>query len=119
MTRRPDGTLEHDVLAVLWASDRPLLPGEVNERLGQGHAYTSIATVLSRLQAKGLVQRQAVGRAFTYTAAIDQSDLAVRRIDEVLAATPNRSQVLARFVGQLSPRDARLLRKLLQQDEPQ
>lgn len=117
MTRRPDGTLEHDVLEVLWASKRPLLPGEVNERLGHGHAYTSIATVLSRLQAKGLVQRQAVGRAFTYSAAIDQSDLAVRRIDEVLDTTPNRSQVLARFVDHLSTRDARLLRRLLQEDD--
>lgn len=116
MTRRPDGALEHDILAVLWAADRPLLPGEVNEQLGKGLAYTSVATVLSRLHVKGLVQRQAAGRAFAYQPAFDESELAARRIDEVLAGSTDPSKVLARFVGGLSKRDARLLRAILDKD---
>ena len=79
MTRRRDGALENDVLNVLWAAERPLLPGEINERLDSGLAYTSVATVLTRLQAKGLVTRTPAGRAYAYEAAVDESELAVRR----------------------------------------
>ena len=66
MTRRPDGAFENDVLRVLWAADGPLLPGEINERLDVGYAYTSVATILTRLQAKGWVVRTPAGRAFAY-----------------------------------------------------
>lgn len=113
MRRRPDGALENDVLRVLWASETPLRPSEINDRLGAGHAYTSIATVLSRLHAKGLVERAAVGRAFAYSPAMDESTLAVRRITDLLNSSSDRSQVLSRFVGGLSARDAKAVRAML------
>lgn len=113
MARRPDGALEHDVLRVLWDADRPLLPAEINERLDAGYAYTSVATILTRLQAKGLVTRTASGRAFAYAAAVDEPGLAVRRIGELLDATSDRSQVLSRFIGALSPREAKAIRAML------
>jgi predicted transcriptional regulator len=113
MTRRPDGALENDVLRVLWASDRPLLPGEINERLDSGLAYTSVATVLTRLQAKGLVVRTPSGRGFAYEAVVDEPDLAVRRISELLESSSDRSLVLSRFIGGLSSRDAKAVRAVL------
>lgn len=116
MTRRPDGALEHDVLAVLWAADQPLLPGEINERLASGLAYTSVATILTRLHRKGLVTRQPEGRAYAYAPSVDETELAARRIDELLQSTTDRSKVLARFVGGLSPRDAKAIRTLLSKD---
>jgi predicted transcriptional regulator len=116
MARRPDGSLEHDVMSVLWSADAPLLPAEVNARLGLGHAYTSVATVLTRLHAKGLVDRAAVGRAFAYSAAVAESDLAARRISELLERSTDQNAVLASFVGRLSKREARLLRQLLDGD---
>ncbi len=117
MTRRPDGALERDVLAVLWGAERALLPAEVNERIGGGHAYTSVATVLTRLHTKGLVERQAVGRGFAYTTVYDESELAARRIGEVLTSSSDRSKVLARFVGGLSTRDAAVLRRMLDEGQ--
>lgn len=117
MTRRPDGALETDVLRVLWAADGPLLPGEINDRLAAGYAYTSIATVLSRLHAKGLVTREPAGRAFAYEAAIDESELAARRIGELLDNTSDRSEVLTRFIGGLSAREAHAIRTLLDRAE--
>ena len=57
MTRRPDGALENDVLRVLWAAEGSMLPGEINDALDVGYAYTSVAPILTRLQAKGLVVR--------------------------------------------------------------
>lgn len=117
MKRRPDGALEHDVLSTLWAADRPLAPAEVNDRIGGGHAYTSVATVLTRLHAKGLVERRPAGRGFAYTPAYDESELAARRIGEVLTSSSDRSKVLARFVGGLSKRDAALLRGMLDEEQ--
>lgn len=116
MTRRPDGALEHDILEVLWRADRPLQPAEVNDRLPQLLAYTTVATILTRLHGKGLVEREPVGRAFAYRAVLDESELAAQRIDAVLADASDRSKVLVRFVDGLSKRDARLLRRLLDSD---
>lgn len=113
MSRRPDGALEADVLRVLWASDRPLLPGEINERLDAGLAYTSVATVLTRLQGKGLAVRTPVGRAFAYEAAVDESALAIQRISELLEATSDRTLVLSRFIGGLPAREAKVMRAML------
>ncbi len=113
MTRRPDGALEHDVLDVLWAADGPLLPAEINERLDAGYAYTSIATILTRLQAKGLVTRTPAGRAFAYQAAIDESELAVRRIGELLDSSSDRTQVLAKFIDTLSARELKAVKSML------
>ena len=80
-------------------------------------AYTTVATVLTRLHAKGLVEREPVGRAFVYRAIVDESEFAVRRIDDVLSATSDRSSVLAHFVRRLSAREARQIRDLLDQPD--
>lgn len=113
MAKRPDGALEHEIMTVLWASDEPLPPGAIKERLRIELAYTSVATVLGRLQIKGLVRRIESGRAFAYEASIDESQLAVRRIGEVLSAASDKGQVLAGFVGSLSKKDIKSLRAVL------
>lgn len=118
MPKRPDGQLEYDVLGVLWTAERPLSPADVNERLDLGLAYTTVATILTRLHAKGLIDREPSGRAFVYRALVDESDFAIKRIDEVLAVTSDRQQVLARFVGRLSNGEADEIRALLEQREP-
>ncbi|MEP7046658.1 MAG: BlaI/MecI/CopY family transcriptional regulator [Ilumatobacteraceae bacterium] len=113
MAKRPDGALEHDIMAVLWAADGPLQPGEIKDRLGSELAYTSVATVLGRLHTKGLVKRTESGRAYAYESRIDESQLAVRRIGEVLSSASDKGQVLAGFVGSLSKKDLKALRAML------
>jgi predicted transcriptional regulator len=113
MGKRPDGQLEYDVLHVLWTADRPLSPADVNERLGLGLAYTTVATILTRLHAKGLIDRAAVGRAFAYRALVDEVDFALRRIHDILATTTDREQVLARLVARLTDDEADQVRALL------
>lgn len=113
MTRRPHGALETDVLRVLWAAEGPLLPGEINDRLDASYAYTSVATILTRLQAKGLVVRNPAGRAYAYEAAVDEPELAVRRISELLDSSSDRAQVLSRFIGGLPTREATAVRAML------
>jgi predicted transcriptional regulator len=113
MTKRPDGALEQDILEVLWSSSEPLSPAEVQERLPVALAYTSVATVLARLHAKGLVTRESAGRAYVYAAAMDEHELAANRISGLLAESRNRHAALASFVGSLSKRDLKKLRTLL------
>jgi predicted transcriptional regulator len=113
MSRRPDGALEGDVMRVLWRAGRPLQPAEVNELLDQGLAYTTVATILGRLLAKGLVDRAEAGRGYAYAAAVPEAALAGRRIAEVLETAADRREALSWFVGSLSAKDARALRGLL------
>lgn len=114
--RRPDGALEDEVMRVLWDAEETLLPAEILERSGLDLAYTSIATVLSRLLEKGLVQREPEGRAFRYSPAIEEGELAAKRIATILAHTNDRRGALAGFVNGLGKRDSAILRALLDGD---
>lgn len=111
--RRADGELENEVLGVLWAAGGALTPGEVNDELGGGLAYTTVMTVLTRLWQKGLLERSRRGRAYAYRALVSETELAAQRLNDALAAAPDRAEVLARFVGSLSRRDVAQLRRLL------
>lgn len=111
--RRPAGALEAEVLATLWAADRPLTPAAVQAGLGDELAYTTVMTTLSRLLEKGVVSRERVGRAFAYTAVLDQPGIAAARMRALLESGEDRDAVLARFVGSLSDDEERVLTGLL------
>ena len=115
--RRAAGELESAVLGVLHAAGEPLSPGTVRERLGGGLAYTTVVTILSRLHAKGVLERARAGRAYLYAPVADEPGLAARRMATVLAAEPDREAVLARFVSGLSESDEQLLRRMLGTEE--
>jgi predicted transcriptional regulator len=117
VSRRPDGALESDILAVLWAGDRPMTPGDVRDALGTGLAYTTVMTVLSRLFHKSLVTRGQRGRAFAYTPTQTRSELAGQRMREILADAGDRASALSGFVGGLSKRDAELLRQIVRREQ--
>jgi predicted transcriptional regulator len=111
--RRAAGELEATVLAVLLEAGSALSPGEVRERIGGSLAYTTVVTILSRLHAKGVLDRHKAGRAYLYTPVADQPGLAARRMARVLDSEADREAVLARFVSSLSDSDEELLRKML------
>ncbi len=102
------------MLDVLHREPEALTAGQVQRLLGGGLAYSTVVTTLARLHDKRVLTRMAVGRAFAYRPAADPSGLAARRMHQVLADGPDRTQVLTRFVGQLAEGDAALLRTLLQ-----
>ena len=112
--RRPAGTLESEVLGILRAAAGPLTPSEVRDQLaGQRElAYSTVVTIMSRLQAKGLLSRRRAGRGFCY-APVDEASLAAGRMSRALGSGTDRDAVLSRFVSGLSGRDAELLRRLL------
>jgi predicted transcriptional regulator len=106
--------LEQDVLRALWNAREPLLPIAVRDLVPGDLAYTSVATILTRLHAKGLVERSAVGRAFAYRAVVSESDLAARRMTDLLTATTDRDAALAGLVSNLTKAERKALRALLE-----
>jgi predicted transcriptional regulator len=113
-SRRPAGALESEVLASLWAAGRPLTPRQVQQELGEGLAYTTVMTALTRLHDKGAVERRREGRAYAYTPVLDQAGIAAARMREMLDSGDDRAAVLARFAGTLSAEDTSLLARMLQ-----
>ncbi|MEV6259994.1 BlaI/MecI/CopY family transcriptional regulator [Streptomyces sp. NPDC051784] len=107
--------MEGQVLAALGAASGPVTAGWVQERIGGGIAYTTVMTILTRLQAKGAVSRERVGRSFEWTAVADEAGLAAWRMRKVLDGEVDRQAVLASFVTALPPGDELLLRELLEQ----
>lgn len=112
MRRRPDGTLETEVLRALWDLGRPATPAEVLDEMGTEHAYTSVATTLTRLREKGLVTRHRHGRAYAYSA-VSEVELTSRRIRAVLDAASDRETALTGFITALDRQDAARLLEIL------
>lgn len=93
--------LELECMKVLWK-----YPGasvaQVRAGLPRPLAYTTVMTVLDRMSAKGLVERQKNGRAYLYTAALDL-ETARRSAVVRLAARffDNDPAALARYAARL------------------
>ncbi|MEO1083990.1 MAG: BlaI/MecI/CopY family transcriptional regulator, partial [Acidobacteriota bacterium] len=71
----PLGDRETDLLQALWGLGRPATVTEVQESLrARGHrvAYTTVQTMLNRLEKKGRVERSKEGKAHLYAAAVSE-----------------------------------------------
>ena len=101
---------------MLWNAEEPLTPADVQARLDDDLAYTTVVTILTRLHDKGVATREKHGRSFRYHAVDDEAGLAARKMTKLLEAEPDRGSVLARFVTQLSENDEEVLRALLRGD---
>jgi predicted transcriptional regulator len=112
--RRQAGALESETLAVLWAATDPLSAAQVLEQLPGELAYTTVATILSRLVAKGLAQRVPRGRAWAYRPAEDPSGYTAMQMRRLLEQDTDVHAVLARFVDDLDPSEEQVLRALLE-----
>ena len=67
----PGGDLEYAVLAAVWDLGSATVR-EIHDRVGEptGLIYTTVAKVVDRLVAKGLLSRSKSGAAFTYRARV-------------------------------------------------
>lgn len=115
---RPRGALERQVVACLGAAGRPLTAGDVLSELDGDLAYTTVMTTLTRLHAKGALNRELKGRAYEYSLSGDQADIdmlvTAHRMRRLLDGGEDRAGVLARFVADLSPGDENLLADILE-----
>lgn len=111
--RRSAGELESEVLATLWATERPLTPAEIQTEIGGGLAYNTVHTILKRLYDKGLVLRDADGRRGAYRPAKNAAELTADAMHEALDRGPDPIAALQQFVTGLSPEEEKALRDLL------
>ena len=115
--RRASGSLESEVLAALWAADKPLTAGEVVDTLGGDLAYNTVQTILTRLHTKGAAHREQAGRAHAYTPVLDEAGLAAARMRAMLDRGGDHAAVLARFLGTLTPQQEATLAQLITQHQ--
>lgn len=108
------GELERAVIEVLWDAGEPMTARAVVDLLpGRELAVTTVLTVLSRLEAKGLVRRTRDGRAHSYETVADRDEHTAALMQQVLDTASDRDATLARFVGGVSADDVDALRRAL------
>lgn len=114
-------------MEVLWAA-RPARPAvrsaddvgpsltarDVQDSLADRElATTTVLTVLSRLERKGLVSRERDGRAHRYRAVASREDHVAELMRDALNGAPDRGAVLARFIGSIPDAERARLRDML------
>lgn len=70
------GDLQYEIMRVLWAAGEATAAG-VLEGLAEEHrrAPTTIATMLSKMERKGVVQHRVEGRVFVYRPTVSREDV--------------------------------------------
>ncbi len=120
------GELERAVMDLLWEHPTAMTANTLRDLLTQRPAsgnkdgadskelaVTTVLTVLSRLEKKGLVERERDIRPHRYRSVTTRADHTAELMLEVLGSAPDREAVLARFIGTVSDGEAATLRKLL------
>ncbi len=73
--------LQLEILRILWERGEATVP-EVQRALGEPRAHTTVATLLSRLEERGLVTHRAERRQYLYRAAVTEHDLRELAVNE-------------------------------------
>ncbi len=104
------GELERAVMDVLWAAPAGSTARDVVDALPERDlAATTVLTVLSRLERKGLVARDRDGRAHRYRPVGSREDHVAALMREALDSAGDRAAALARFADQVDVADAAAL----------
>jgi len=104
------GSLEAQIMAIVWGSSEPVCVQDVQESLaGQGKqaAYTTVMTTLGRLFKKGYLARDLRGKAYFYAARVSRnelSDTVTKQVVDGLLAT-FAEPTMSYFVEALSASD--------------
>lgn len=114
------GDLENAVMGVLWAHEEGLTVREVLERMtGRELAYTTVMTVLSRLEAKGVAAREREGRAWRYRPAVSRESLTAEamRIPLHDLSGQDRQAAILHFLSGASADDLAAVREAMAEVE--
>jgi predicted transcriptional regulator len=112
--------LEAEIMDEVWARDactvRDVLDA-LNARSPTPRAYTTVMTVMQRLDGKGLLQRERAGRRDVYVAALSRDEYAQARAGaQVGALVDEYGDValahFARHMSQLDPKRREQIRRL-------
>lgn len=109
------GTLEADVMEVLWsATPEPQSVHDILAALsGRAHAYTTILTVVTNLHSKGFLERTKVSRAYYYSPVQTRQEATSQALRDILASSEDPAAVLMHFAQTVTPEEQEALRKSL------
>lgn len=97
-------------MEVLWSAGDACTARDIVDALPErARAATTVLTVLSRLERKGLVARDRDGRAHRYRPTAGREDHIAALMREALDGADDRAAALARFASQVSPAEAAAL----------
>nr|WP_273482760.1 BlaI/MecI/CopY family transcriptional regulator [Kribbella italica] len=105
--------MEAQVMAALWASRSPLTTSEVQAQVGDGLAYNTVQTILTRLAAKGVLERAERGRAHVYWPIKDEASSVAAQLRTTLSGVGDREKVLREFAAGLDDDEAQILQQWL------
>ena len=85
MGPRKLGDLQLKIMKVLWARGRATV-SEVQQDLdgAKALAYTTVATMLRKMESRGLVRHLSEGRTFIYEAAYEESSVSKNMADDLV-----------------------------------
>ncbi len=111
MARPPD--LERRVIDTLWRGGAWSVR-EVHDEVGAGLAYTTIATVLDRLNVKGRVVREKDGAAWRYRATHTREEALAAEVGSAMRQADGASEpLLVAFLDVVEQRDPSALDRLM------
>lgn len=117
----PLGSLEAELLHILWNSSDWMPAPALHDRVTQGRplAYTTVSTVLIRLWNKGHLERVREGRSFAYRALHTKEQYTATRMAGLLSDLGDRPMALSWFLELLDPSERAQLKRLLARDRSQ
>src|SRR3954468_14979183 len=117
-------SLEHEVMEEMWGRGEATvrdIQEALNARAEKEPAYTTLLTVMTRLDGKGLLVRRRAGRLDVYAPALTREEyLRARAESEVAALVEDFGDLalahFAQHVGRLDPQRLETLRRLASGD---
>ena len=111
--KRKQGELEAEVLSCLWDKPKGLSSQAITSALGNDVKLTTVLTVLSRLEDKGLVQKSAGGgRSYTFFATSTREEYTAKQLLSLLDSG-NQAGVFTHFAAGLTGKQIAQLKKVL------
>jgi len=108
------GDLERAVMEAVWEGGACTARAVAERLADRGLAYTTVLTVLGRLEAKGLLRRDRSGRAHTYSAVATREDHIALLMRSALGQAEDRAAALQHFARTVTPDEADALRRALE-----
>lgn len=113
--KRKQGELESEILGCLWDRPAGLSSQQILALLGEEVKLTTVLTVLSRLQEKGLVTRSAsAGRSFIFSATTSREQHTASQLIGLLSNSSNPASVFSHFTQALTESQIEELKRVLE-----
>ncbi len=115
------GDLEQEILSIIWASKEPMNVRAVLEQLKEKSAYTTVMTVMTRMEKKGILKRIPEGNSYVYTYTEDREEFAGKHLGEIFNSLVDIYGELAisQFVDSMKSdsKNAKLLKDFINKNE--